>query len=116
MQTLIVFSVLSPNTFQELGEIQVVGMFADPAWHGHPETTIDKAFQKMSDDYNYKQCYVSNTNRLARANIDIEPAVVHQVIILNRGDCCGEYAKVTVAAALQNFISCFSFSKFFQIY
>ena len=83
-----VFSVLQSPSFVSIVPIKVTGMFADPAWLGHPETTIDKAFDG-SDSWSYQQCYVAHSNRGARARIDIQPSIVRQIKILNRGDCCG---------------------------
>ena len=83
------FSALKADAFKKLHPIEVTGMLADPAYHGHPETTIDKAFEG-SHSANYKDCYVSNTNGKAGASIDIEPAKVVQIILLNRKDCCSK--------------------------
>ena len=78
------FTVMKPV---ELQPIKVSGMLADPAWHGHKETTIDKAFQG-NDDLDYRNCYVANPPAGGQARIDIEPASVIQVHFLNRKDCC----------------------------
>ena len=82
---------LDEDEFEKLQKIAVTGMLADPAYHGHPYTTIDKAFEG-SDSWDHAQCYVSNPNGKAQASIDIEPATVYQIKLLNRGDCCSKYA------------------------
>ena len=70
-------------------KIPVLGMYGDPAWHGHKETTIDKAFEG-SPSTNYKNCYVSNNNKNDKAEIYIPRSKVVQIKLLNRADCCSE--------------------------
>ena len=65
-------------------------MEADEAYHGHPQTTIDQAFEGI-DNSQTLHCYVSNANQNAKARIEIEMSFVSHVTLLNRGEkCCGK--------------------------
>ena len=77
--------VLPENTFEKLSKLEVTGMTADPAWHEHPGTTIDKVFEGI-DDFDVQHCYAANSVSRSQARLDIQPAKVVQVQLLNRGD------------------------------
>ena len=63
----------------------MISAVADDAWHGHPETTIDKGFDGVWA-VQPSQCYVSGPLSNAWAHITIPMSLVVTVDFLNRND------------------------------
>ena len=83
---LFIASALPANKFTILKPIHPAGMLADAAYKGLPETTIDKAFE-VDNVIDSLSCYVSKPSSKARATIDIPPAAVSQIQLMNRDVC-----------------------------
>ena len=65
------------------GPVDVKGYLGDPAYY--LETTFDKAFQNLNDS-SQPNCYVSKGAKNAQGFVDIQPAAVTKLYLLNRID------------------------------